>query len=53
VWVIAGTDNIWRFDSSAEIFIELSGLFKNVTVGSGAGVFGVNPPGGVFTFVRP
>ncbi|MGD0213893.1 MAG: tectonin domain-containing protein, partial [Terriglobales bacterium] len=53
VWLLDTSDNIWRFDSSREAFVEVTGPFKNISVGSGAGVFAVNSSGAVFTFVRP
>jgi hypothetical protein len=53
VWVIAPNGAIFRFDPSREEFVQLSGAFKSIAVGSGAGVFGVNPEDQVFTFVRP
>jgi len=53
VWLIDKSDGIWRFDSSSEAFVEVGGTLKNIAVGSGAGVFGVNAAGEVFTFVRP
>jgi hypothetical protein len=52
VWVLSeGT--VWRFDSSAEAFLEVPGELQSITVGSGAGIFGVNSSNQVFTWVRP
>jgi hypothetical protein len=53
VWAIADNDSIFRFDSSADAFVQVPGALDSVTVGSGAGVFGLNISGEVFTFVRP
>jgi hypothetical protein len=53
VWLIDTSDNIWRFDSSAEKFVQVSGVLKSIAVGSGTGVFGVSASDQVFTFVRP
>jgi hypothetical protein len=53
VWLIDTSSNIWRFDSGSESFVQVGGVLKSISVGSGAGVFGVNASGDVFTFVRP
>jgi hypothetical protein len=53
VWLIDTSSNIWRFDSGSESFVKVGGNLADISVGSGAGVFGVNASGQVFTFVRP
>ena len=53
VWLINAANNVYRFDSSADTFVQVSGSLISVAVGSGAGMFGVNSAGEVFTFVRP
>lgn len=53
VWVIDTSDNIYRFDSIGEPFVQITGALKSIAVGSGAGVFGVNLLDQVFTFERP
>jgi hypothetical protein len=53
VWMLDTSGNVWRFDSSAEKFVQTSGILKNIAVGSGTGVFGVTSASQVFTFVRP
>jgi hypothetical protein len=53
VWLIDTATHIWRFDSGSESFVEVAGNLNNISVGSGAGVFGVNASGDVFAFVRP
>ena len=52
VWVLS-EGSIYRFDSSAESFVQITGSLKSIAVGSGAGIFGVNDSNQVFTFVRP
>lgn len=52
-WISGINGNVFRFDSSNQSFDQLSGNFRNIAAGSGAGVFGVNFVGKVFTFVRP
>jgi len=53
VWAISVDDGINRFDSSPEIFVEVTGSLRSISVGSGAGVWGINSSNQVFTFVRP
>ncbi|MGA2188223.1 MAG: tectonin domain-containing protein [Steroidobacteraceae bacterium] len=53
VWIIDTSDNVWRFDSSAESFLQVTGALNSIAVGSGTGVFGVSSSDQVFTFVRP
>ncbi len=53
VWLVDTSTHIWRFDSSSESFVQVTGNLTNISAGSGAGVFGVNSGGSVFTFVRP
>jgi hypothetical protein len=53
VWLINTSGNIFRFDSGSESFVQVGGALISIAVGSGAGVFGVNGAGNVFTFVRP
>ena len=53
VWLINTSGNIFRFDSGSEAFVQVAGFLTNISVGSGAGVFGVNGAGAVYTFVRP
>ena len=53
VWLIDTSNKIWRFDSISESFVNVPGVLKSIAVGSGAGVFGINSAGQVFTFVRP
>jgi hypothetical protein len=53
VWVIDTSTHIWRFDSGSEAFVNVQGNLNSISVGSGAGIFGVNSSGNVFTFVRP
>ncbi len=53
VWIIDTSTHIWRYDSGSESFVQVAGNLTDISVGSGAGVFGVNASGDVFTFVRP
>jgi hypothetical protein len=53
VWIIDISNKMWRFDSGSESFINVTGELNSISVGSGAGVFGINAAGNVFTFVRP
>lgn len=53
VWIRGVDSKIYRFDPSLGSFAQVPGAFYNIAVGSGAGVFGVNFSGQVFTFVRP
>jgi hypothetical protein len=53
VWVISSSNDVFRFEPSREEFVQVSGAFKGIAVGSGAGVFAVNSEDQVFTFLRP
>jgi hypothetical protein len=53
VWLVDIHETAFRFDSSKETFVDDFFTLKSISVGSGAGVFGVGPEGQVFTFVRP
>lgn len=53
VWMIDTSTHIWRYDSGSESFVQVAGNLTDISVGSGAGVFGVNAAGQVFTFTRP
>lgn len=53
VWMINTVDGIVRYDSSSGSFGNDTSGLKSIAVGSGAGVFGINSAGQVFTFVRP
>ena len=53
VWAIDSSSNIFRYDPSSNSFVQIIGSLSNISVGSGAGVFGVNAIDEVFMFVRP
>jgi hypothetical protein len=55
VWIIAPPEAIYHYDSGGDTysFDQVAGALKNIAVGSGAGVWGVNDSDEVFTFVRP
>jgi hypothetical protein len=54
VWGVAANSNeIFRLDESSDTFVQVPGALTSIAVGSGAGVWGVDSSGDVFTFVRP
>ncbi len=53
VWLLDTTDDPYTISSATGSNLPLSGNLKSVSVGSGAGVFGINNSDEVYTFVRP
>ncbi len=62
VQVLAGGDGVWmnntingivRYDSTSGEFGNNTSFLTSIAVGSGAGVFGIDSAGHVYTFVRP
>jgi hypothetical protein len=53
VWLLDTTDDPYTINSATGSNLPLSGSLKSVSVGSGAGVFGINNSDEVFAFVRP
>ena len=53
LWGLAPDSSIYRFDPGTESWIQVPGLLAYITVGSGAGVWGVSSNNQVYTFVRP
>ncbi len=53
VWMINAVDGVVRYDSSSGLFGNNTSFLKSIAVGSGAGVFGIDSAGHVYTFVRP
>jgi hypothetical protein len=52
VWGIDSNQNIYRFDPAVGSFVIVPGSLTQIAVGTGAGVWGVDISGRVFTFVR-
>jgi hypothetical protein len=53
VWMIDTFDGVVRYDSTSGLFGNDTSFLVSVAVGSGAGVFGLDSAGHVYTFVRP